>query len=333
MADAGKTTSLKSIQGGATAPAPTNNARDPVVAAVTGALSKFKSVLPAHITPEKMARLSLGELRLNPKLREAAQANPQSLVSAIMLASQAGLEIGGAKGHGYLVPFNRKEKVGGEWQTIAEVKFIPGYRGLMALARNSGDVSSIGAHIVYANDTFDMTLGVEETIVHKPKLDGDRGAPLLVYGVARFKDGSHHFDWMSMHDVDKIMKSTQSKGEWGPWKDHKPEMIRKTMIRRLTKYLPMSSDRLEAAVAASDTFDSGQTIDGDGLIVDAGDQGDGQERIAETRGDQPTKGYTGKSVGEAIDADTGEITQQATTTTTKKADEEHPAPTLEDANG
>ena len=263
---------------------PPTRTPDPVVGALTAALSKMKSVLPTHITAEKMARLSLGELRLNEKLREAAQSNPESLVSAVMLASQCGLEIGGAKGHGYLVPyFNGKTK-------RSEVKFIPGYRGLIDLSRRSGQVTSISVHIAYENDEFDMVLGIDERLTHKPKLDGDRGAPRLVYGVARFTDGSHHFDWMPIGEVDAIMRGTQSKGDWGPWKDHKPEMIRKTMVRRLTKYLPMSSDRLEKAVDASDAFDAGQTIDVDGRVVE----------------DEP-------SVGEIVDRSTGEIVSATST--------------------
>lgn len=251
--------SLKAVATGRTtdiAAAARAAGKDPVVAALTNAMAKMKNVLPTHITPEKMARLSLGELRLNDKLREAAQKNPESFVSAVMLASQSGLEIGGAKGHGYLVPYK------------GEVTFMPGYRGLIDLARRTGQVTSIGVHVVYEEDEFEMELGLEERVIHKPNLDGDRGKPRLVYGVARFTDGSHHFDWMPMQDVDRIMKGSQSKGDWGPWKDHKPEMIRKTMIRRLTKYLPMSSDRLEKAVDASDAFDAGQTIDGDFRFVD-----------------------------------------------------------------
>lgn len=274
--------------------APAQRSPDPVVAALTGAMSKMKTVLPAHITPEKMARLAMGELRTNRQLAKIAQANPASLVSALMKASQAGLEIGGIKGHGYLVPYGN------------EITFLPGYRGLIQLARQSGQVTSIGVHIVYEHDVFDMTLGINEDISHKPKLDGDRGEPKLVYGVARFSDGSHHFDWMSMADVERIAAGTQSKGKSGPWKDHRPEMIRKTMARRLTKFLPLSSDRLEAAIAASDAFDGGQTIDVDFSVVD-----DRQALGNDPSTNADFGGGADGSQAETVSRETGEITGAA----------------------
>lgn len=301
------TTTLAAVTSGA----PAARVQDVVVGALKNALSKMKSVLPAHITPEKMSRLALGEMRMNPKLREAAQANPESLVSAMMSASQCGLEIGGAKGHGYLVPFwNNKTK-------RMEIQFIPGYRGLIDLSRRSGQVSSISVHVAYEHDEFDMVLGIDERLTHKPKLDGDRGAPRLVYGVARFTDGSHHFDWMPIGEVDAIMRGSQSKGEWGPWKDNKPEMIRKTMVRRLTKYLPMSSERLEKAIEASDSFDSGQTIDGDFTFVDDAPQ---QQAI----GNDPseTASFQSSSSGdvrETVDRETGEIKDRPAANTKKAA--------------
>lgn len=252
-------TTLKAVSAAAAAgqSQPPATPKSPVVEALMAAQSKMKSVLPAHITPEKMARLALNEMRLNDKLRQAAQRNPESFVSSVMLASQLGLEIGGAKGHGYLVPYG------------SEVKFMPGYRGLIDLARRTGQVSSISVHIVFEKDEFDMVLGIAEKISHKPYLEGDRGKPRLVYAVAHFTDGSHHFDWMSMDEVERIRRISKGANS-GPWVDHYGEMVRKTMVRRLAKYLPMSSDRLESAVRVSDAVDTGRSvvIDGDMHFVE-----------------------------------------------------------------
>ena len=273
-------TTLQAVKsGGAVASAE----RSPAIAALTNAIGKMKSVLPEHITGEKMARLALNEMRTNPLLAKIAQKNPESLVASVMLASQLGLEIGGAKGHGYLVPYGDK------------ITFMPGYRGLIALARNSGQVTSISVHIVFEKDEFDMTLGVEEKIVHKPYLEGPRGERRLVYGVAHFTDGAHHFDWMSMADVDHVKKSSQSKGNSGPWKDHTDEMIRKTMVRRLAKYLPLSADRYNAAVAVNDAVDNGRnvTIDGDFNVVEEDAvEAEGTTRQIEAGG--TTDGATGE---------------------------------------
>ena len=56
------------------------------------------------------------------------------------------------------------------------------------------------------------------------------------------------------------MRSSQSKGKFGPWKDHYEEMARKTVVRRLAKYLPKSSEmhtteRVDGNVVTAEDFD------------------------------------------------------------------------------
>lgn len=59
------------------------------------------AALPNHLTAERLAHVALGELRSDPKLLGC---QPASLMSAIVKASQPGLEVGSAMGHACLVP-------------------------------------------------------------------------------------------------------------------------------------------------------------------------------------------------------------------------------------
>ncbi|SET40467.1 recombination protein RecT [Nitrosomonas marina] len=222
-------------------------------------MGQIKSVISSNLTPEKMCRIALNELRSNPYLAKIAIQNPGSFVNSVIQASHLGLEIGGALGQAYLVPFK------------GEIKMMPGYRGLISLARRSGEISSINAEIVYENDLFDLELGIDTKVKHKPCLSGDRGEPNLVYMVAHFKDGGSHFEWMTVAEVMKIKarSSAVKSGKETPWDTDRDEMIKKTIIRRGWKYLPMSIE-MQSAEKIDTANESGKSvfIEGDGVVID-----------------------------------------------------------------
>jgi recombination protein RecT len=226
---------------------------------LTQRMGQIKSVVASNLTPEKMCRIAINELRTNDYLAKLAIQNPASLVNAIVQASHLGLEIGGVLGQAYLVPYK------------SEIKMIPGYRGLISLARRSGEISSINAEIVYENDEFDLNLGIKTEVKHKPKLNGDRGKPLIVYMVAHFKDGGSHFEWMTIDEVMKIKarSSAVKSGRSSSWDTDEAEMIKKTVIRRGWKYLPMSIEMQKASIVEEAT-EQGKSvvIDGDSFVVD-----------------------------------------------------------------
>lgn len=227
-------------------------------AVLNSKLNQIKSVVASTVTAEKMARIALNELRKNDYLAKTALNNPDSFINSVMQASHLGLEIGGALGQAYLVPFKN------------EVTMIPGYRGLLTLARRSGFITSIKAEMVYENDTFELELGIDTKVVHKPLLTGDRGKPKVVYMVAHFTDGGYHFEWMSIEEVNKIRKRSPS-GEKGPWVTDYEQMALKTVIRRGWKYLPMSIE-MQSADKIEHAADTGKTanliIDGDSVEID-----------------------------------------------------------------
>ncbi len=206
------------------------------------------AVLPKHVSAERMTRIALTALRNTPQLM---QCTTESLMGAVMQCAQLGLEPNTVLGHAYLIPFQNR-KAG-----RTDVQVIIGYKGLLTLARNSGQILSISAHAVRENDEFEFAYGIEDTLTHRPAMK-DRGNIVAFYAVAKLKDGGHVFEVMSRDAVDSIMLQTQSKGKYGPWKDHYEEMGRKTLIRRLFKYLPVSIE-LATATAMDELAEKGKS--------------------------------------------------------------------------
>lgn len=228
---------------------------------VAGRIKQIKSVIASNLTPEKMARIALNELRNSDYLAKCAIQSPDSFINAIVQASHLGLEIGGALGQAYLVPFK------------GEIKMMPGYRGLISLARRSGEITSINAEIVYEKDEFELSLGLEAKVTHKPKIRGERGEPILVYMVAHFKTGGHHFEWMSIDEVMKIkdrssaVVAAKKDNRKTPWDTDRDEMIRKTVVRRGWKYLPMSIEMQTAQVIEA-ANENGQSVTIDNSVIE-----------------------------------------------------------------
>jgi len=192
--------------------------------------------LPKHINPERMARIAFLEVRKNPQLLKCS---PQSLFGAILSASQLGVEPG-PLGQCYLVPFYNKKT------QSYDVQFVLGYKGMIELARRSGVITNIYAHEVREKDEFSYCYGLNPQLNHVPALK-DRGDILGFYAVAHLKDGGHLFEYMPVEEVEKRKDRSKAK-EYGPWQSDYEEMGKKTVLRHMWKYLPVSVEIMKKAV-------------------------------------------------------------------------------------
>src|SRR5689334_9796436 len=114
-------------------------------------LAQIKAALPKHMAPERMARVALTEVRKTPAL---AKCDVRTFIGAVIQLSQLGLEPGGVLGHAYLIPFENRSK------NTTDVQLIIGYRGMIDLARRSGQIQSLQAVIVREGDRFDVQMGL-----------------------------------------------------------------------------------------------------------------------------------------------------------------------------
>jgi recombination protein RecT len=204
-------------------------------------LPDFKKTIPKHVDPERMMRLFLTELSRNPKLLQCSQ---ESLIGAMMQCTQFGLEPGGPLGLAHLVPYQNK------YTNSYECQFQFGYRGLVKLIRNSGELRKITAHVVYEKDIFDFEYGLNERLEYKPYLGKDRGLATCAYAHAVMKDGTNEFIVLTLEELNKVENSAKSKS--GPWKDWKPEMQKKTCIKRLSKLMDLSTE-VQTAIGQDET--------------------------------------------------------------------------------
>jgi len=224
-------------------PAIKNNPANNIRSLLEKSKAQIAMALPKHLNADRIIRVAMTSIQRTPKLLDC---DPKSLIGAIIQSAQLGLEPDGVLGHAYLIPYGNT------------VQFIPGYKGLIDLARRSGQVVSIGSHVVYSNEKFALKFGFDETLEHEPLPPSKRGDRKGVYAVARLKDGSVHFEWLWSEEVEAVKAQSlkKMKRPSGPWIDNEDEMWRKTSIRRLAKYLPLSVEFAKAA-AVDELADAG----------------------------------------------------------------------------
>ena len=192
--------------------------------------SEIKKALPSVITPERFTRIVLSALSANPQL---AQTTPQSFLGAMMTAAQLGVEPNTPLGQAYLIPYRNKG--------VLECQFQLGYKGLIDLAFRSGEISIIQAQVVYSEDSFTYSFGLEPTLKHVPAAS-DRGDPVYVYAVFKTKDGGYGFEVMSIDELRAFAQKYSKAYNNGPWQTNFEEMAKKTVLKRVLKYAPLKSD-------------------------------------------------------------------------------------------
>lgn len=194
------------------------------------------SILPKHVSLEKMKQMFVLQLKQTPKLLDCEFA---SLMKAVYTACSLGLEPDPYMGQLYLIPFGK------------QVQVIPGYKGLLRLVRNTGEVVSINAETLYEKDDYKIDLMNPNNCYHNPYLGkGSRGDIIGFYAKAQFKDEGTlpQIQFMNCDQVNAIRDESagfKRDKTGGPWGKHYGEMGNKTVLRRLIKNLPISTERRE----------------------------------------------------------------------------------------
>lgn len=191
--------------------------------------SQFALALPKHLTADRFLRVCLTAVNKNTKL---LQCTKESLLGCLMDCSQLGIEPDGRNAH--LIPYGK------------DCTMIIDYKGLVELARRSGDIADIHADVVYDKDEFTYSFGSDSHLKHIPNLK-ERGELVAVYSYVRLKDNSSSFEVMSIKDVEKIRNRSKAKNS-GPWVTDFNEMAKKTVFRRHSKWLPISSEKFQEAI-------------------------------------------------------------------------------------
>lgn len=243
---------------------------------------QFQLAMPKGVEAKQLVRDALTIISANPRLLEC---EPASVYGSLMTCAQLGLRPG-VLGQAWILPMRIKGKMRGQ--------LIIGYQGYIALAHRSRDIASISARIVYERDQFDYSYGLNDHLDHKPYAGSDdRGRAIFYYCIVRTQSGGTLWEVMSRADAerhrDKFAMAKKQDGTLvGPWVDHFDSMALKTIILRVLKLAPRSTELMSAMVAdesfrvdmnpAADLVDvsahavedpsilEGEIVDGDGVI-------------------------------------------------------------------
>lgn len=202
------------------------------------------AALPAHVKPERFERNLAIALRQHPNLLKC---DPEAVFNEVSKAAALGLLLDPQLGEAYLITgWNNRE---GKFEPQLRV----GYRGLIKLGRQSGEIASVYAHEVCESDEFECVLGDEKRLTHRPNLSQDRGAVYAYYAVVKLAGGDSDFEVMPLREVHRIRDRSDGwkafkagKIKSTPWGTDEGEMAKKTVIRRLMKRMPASPELADA---------------------------------------------------------------------------------------
>ena len=203
----------------------------------------LRSLLPQAMTVDKFQAIVVAAVADNMDLLDCDRA---SLLKACLSAAELGLSLNKSMGEADIL----KVWDGRLKRNVAQ--FRPRYKGLMKLALQAGEVLKIESRLVYANDVFEVEQGIDPRIIHKHGLS-DRGDKIGAYCVWKLKNGESQFEIMSKEEILAIRDRSSSKTKdgtiVGPWKTDEAEMWRKTVVRRASKYMPLSTEAQRAVMA------------------------------------------------------------------------------------
>jgi len=200
--------------------------------------ASFAEVATKYMTPERLVKLALVAISKMPDLQKV---QPLDVVSALIDCSRLGLEPN-VEGGRWLLPFKRNGDDGTRYELVA----VTDYRGLIDIARRSGEVLSIHADVRRENDFWEYWVGSDgPTLVHlrHRRAEGERGDLLGAYAIVRLKNGEVQAEYLTLQQIGAARdRSRGASSKFSPWNNDFDAMAKKTAIRRLYNLLPKTPE-------------------------------------------------------------------------------------------
>lgn len=248
-------------------------------------VKRMNDVATKYLTADRMARLCINAINRTPDL---ARCDPKSVLGSIMMSCALGLETNTINQHAYLIPFNNRRQVKGEWTSVMECQFMIGYRGYIVLAKRNPALVKIRAWAIHENDEFQFCEGSEFFLkwsmdLRRPrgKLVGaccytkerqefgeDEAATVLpLEELEKIRAKSQTWSYLARQveeaNNDNARRKAEQKLAETPWVMWEGEMAAKSAVRRHAKQLDLSHG-LQCAFSledAGDRVDMGKMID------------------------------------------------------------------------
>lgn len=209
------------------------------------------NLCPAHVSAPRIIGAAVMAARSKPELLDCKE---DTVLRTVIQCCQYGLEPDTPLQQCHILSYKK------------EAKLVVGYRGLIALAYNTGLVAGITAIPVYTNEDFEYRVTAQGAVLnHTPMIEGYKGEFRAVYCMVKLVDPQADviIQVMSLDQVNHVMmKSPSRESNKSPWKQDFDQMAIKTVIKRALKYMPLSperADRLMSAVAHDNAVDVGKT--------------------------------------------------------------------------
>jgi len=206
-------------------------------------------VLPKTITPERMIQICASIVATKPELKACTAA---SVLGAIVSASILGLDPTPELQFVYFIPRSNFKKTLNAY--VTECTFTIGAAGWKELIIRNGGTAKMSAYVVRERDHFEITLGDDARLIHKPCLD-DAGEMKYVYCIVQLENGEKVFRYLNREQVyarrnksTNIDKKTGEMKDASPWVgDFEEEMWIKTAIKHIRKFIRISPQVGQAA--------------------------------------------------------------------------------------
>lgn len=203
-----------------------------------------KQILPDllkehNISPARFVKTVLSEIKKNEKLLEAFMVNPASMFASILAGAEVGLIPSDLTGEFYLIPRSVKQSNGQYKLTVTP---LIGYKGLVSILLRSGHISTVRTEIVYKEDTFEITYGLEPNLIHIPNFKASRKAIDIIgaYAVCKMQNGESQFSFITRDEIQGVRNISKYENDlyFNDTSGINRWMERKTALNQLAKMLP-----------------------------------------------------------------------------------------------
>jgi recombination protein RecT len=201
-----------------------------------------------NISPQKFKQMLINELERNVRLQEVFIKNPASFFASALYCAELNLSPSSLVGEFFFT-------VSGE-----KIKPILGYKGLVALLLRSDKVKKIWAEVVYNEDDFEYELGLEPKMVHIPNFNSVKTCDNIkcIYACAKIED-EVVFKVMTLEEIKTIVEVLETPSEYyfNDKKDPEKWLLKKVVLKQMSKLMPKEDDRLLKAVSYDDNVEGG----------------------------------------------------------------------------
>lgn len=240
-----------------------------IVSTVDKQQQKYADILPSNVKWPDFRNAFLVAVQTNPRLLDADR---QSLWLALQKAASAGLKPDGQESALVIFGDDSEDEDGKVVASTAKgkkkVQFLPMVWGITKQMRNTGNIASVRAKVIYKGERVIVTdengtetYKHERVIEHGSSIDETDENIVGAYAVVAYKDGFWDAEFMSLRQLMRV--KAVSKAKKGPWLTFFPQQCMKTPLKRLSLRVEKSAvnERYFQTITEDETI--GPVIEGD----------------------------------------------------------------------